>query len=284
MKTFFTLLSSLMVSFLFIGGDIQQNDELIPNASFSQQNDFESLTDEHVVILNYHDLVDGEPESMSQLHVNDFKKQMQYLYDEGYRTLSLEELMAFHKKGYFPEKSVVITFDDGYLSFYNKAYPIFEKFKFKATVFPVVSLTPGLERRIVWQDHLTFHHMRLMDDSLISIGSHTYDLHFFNDDEPAIIRTSAEEEISYVNRIENDLSLSKDLLEMQTDRNIFALAWPYGVFTDTTKEIAKDLNFKLLFTITEEPMTINSSLDEIPRYSITFTIEEFVNLLTSIRE
>ena len=71
--------------------------------------------------------------------VNDmeiFEQQMQYLYDNGYETLSSDEFYCWYKKECeFSKKTVLLTFDDGDAELYYNVLPILQKFNFKATAF-----------------------------------------------------------------------------------------------------------------------------------------------------
>lgn len=271
----------LIFSVILVFAGCQLSEKASTNGSLSEEELQEKGKSKQVIILAYHHLTEDEPQSGAELEVEKFKEQMEFLHENNYNTLSLKELWEYHEKGYFPANSIVITFDDGYRSFYTKAYPVLEKYGFNASVFPIVSLTPGLERKELWIDHLSFSDMREMNSELICFGSHTYDLHYYTEeDRPAIKQKGDENEEAYKERIEKDLSLSKDLLELQTDQEIFSLAWPYGVETDTARQIALDLEYKLLFTIVEKPFSAEMSLQEIPRFSITDeTLEEFEKLL-----
>jgi len=199
------------------------------------------------IVLVYHNLVEETAEAAgSSLTVKEFAEQMAYLNANNYKTLGLEELLSYYNGRSFPEKSVMLTFDDGYRSFYTLAYPILKKYGYRAVIFPIVSMTPGLERRIVWNEHLTFHDMRRMikDGGLIDIGSHTYDLHYYGEDgRPAIERRKGENEEEYIHRITKDLRVSKDILELQTDQKITALSWPYGLTNQTAVKIAQELGY-----------------------------------------
>lgn len=209
--------------------------------------------------------------SGSDIVANDFKKHMEYLHKNNYRTIGIDEFLKYYNRGSFPKKSVMITFDDGYKSFYTMAYPALKKYNFKAVIFPIVSLTPGLERKVIWNEHLTFNQLRLMnkDSNLIDIGSHTYNLHYYiNDEKAAVNRRKDEDMKNYESRIRKDLRLSKDILELQTDKDIIALAWPYGITNKTAKKIAGEVGFQLLFSLKPGPVTSDTPLNDIPRYSI----------------
>ncbi len=230
--------------------------------------------------------MDRAPENGSEINVADFEAQMKYLHNHGYRTLSLEEFLTYYQEGAFPKKSVLLTFDDGYRSFYTRAYPVLTKYQFRAVIFPIVGLTPGLARRLVWSPHLSFHEIRLMDkeSGLIDVGSHTFDLHHHrsSDGKPAVFPGPDEGPSEYVRRIRKDLRVSKDLLELETDHQITALAWPYGAFSDRARFIAQQLGYQMFFTTRPGIFTPDASFLDIPRFLIQYgSLEEFQRLMTS---
>jgi hypothetical protein len=66
----------------------------------------------------------------------DFEKELIYLKKNGYSTINLEELFNYiHNDLKIPEKSVVLTFDDGYADNYIFAYPLLKQYGFKGTIF-----------------------------------------------------------------------------------------------------------------------------------------------------
>lgn len=228
-------------------------------------------TSSKLIVLTYHNITEDNVNNGSSITLKDFKKHIDYLHKNNYRTIGIDEFLNYYKQKKFPEKSVMITFDDGYKSFYTMAYPVLKKYGFKAVIFPIVSMTPGLERKLVWNNHLTFHELRLMDkeSQIIDIGSHTYDLHYYRDDEKAAINRRKNENLAeYISRIRKDLRVSRDILELQTDKEIIALAWPYGATNETAKQIASELGFKLLFSLKPGSVTPHTPLNNIPRYSI----------------
>ena len=224
-----------------------------------------------VPVLMYHHLVTGTPSSEAELHVDCFRSQMQFLHDYGFTTLTLAELEAYHAAGRFPARSVVITFDDGYRSFLEHAHPVLDAFGFDAVLFPVVSLRPGLQRAIVWSDHLSFHEIRAMAQgaSLLDVGSHSYDLHHLTDhDLPAVLRQPGESPCQHEARLRDDLLLSQMLLAAQTDQTVTALAWPFGAFDAAAVDVAQDLGFSLLFTTEPGYVTPCAPLKALPRFTV----------------
>ncbi|MGI6500936.1 MAG: polysaccharide deacetylase family protein [Anaerostipes sp.] len=95
-----------------------------------------------IPILTYHHVIGDKDISNVKVYPSlyvkesDFRAQMKYLHDNGYRTISLDEFKDWYqKKVEYPEKTVVITFDDGYMDVYHHAYPCLKKYGLKATIF-----------------------------------------------------------------------------------------------------------------------------------------------------
>ena len=94
---------------------------------------------ERIPILAYHKIVPAGTEFESSLLIAEdtFEEQMKYLHDEGYTTLTPDELCEWYDGKKFPEKSVMITFDDGYYcaGFEFLVYPLkWSSFTVRASV------------------------------------------------------------------------------------------------------------------------------------------------------
>src|SRR5699024_8650035 len=85
-----------------------------------------------------------------------FEEQLEYLYENGYNTVSLDQLVGFVENGTpLPERPVMITFDDGYESNYTIAFELLRKYGFCASIFVVASEvgeTPGSLRHFDWNE------------------------------------------------------------------------------------------------------------------------------------
>lgn len=90
-------------------------------------------------ILMYHDVTDG-PTSDNPMVVTTEKLEgdLCWLKENGYHTILPRELTAGEP---LPEKPVMITFDDGYVSNYRLLFPLLQKYQMKAVICLIVSLT-----------------------------------------------------------------------------------------------------------------------------------------------
>jgi peptidoglycan/xylan/chitin deacetylase (PgdA/CDA1 family) len=161
-----------------------------------------------IPILNYH-RVDNTNNSMT-VQPAEFEKQLQYLQEQGYTSITLDEVASYlHGEGELPAKPIVITFDDGYEDNQRVAVPLLRKYGFKAIIF-VVSDYVGKPGYLTWEK------MRAVQERAISIGSHT-----MNHEK---LTTVDEQELA------EQLRNSKTSLEKGLGTSVDYIAYPYGPF------------------------------------------------------
>lgn len=137
-----------------------------------------------VPVLMYHAVVPArenpDPNNGSIITREAFEGHMAYLYEQGYYTASLEELELFvHGKLRLPEKTVVLTFDDGYENNAVHAYPVLERYGFRASLFVIGGLLreDGEAAKPGRMAYLT--KGQLADiASVFDYHSHTHNLHY----------------------------------------------------------------------------------------------------------
>lgn len=121
-----------------------------------------------VNVIYYHDIVKGEGQSFMQTNIEVFKKQIQYIADNGYKTLRFDELDDKDNLK-FEKKKVVIAFDDGWLSNYTEIFDFMKSLGIKYNIY----LTIGEIGKN--PDYLTWDLVRQMHDSgLVGFGVHTF--------------------------------------------------------------------------------------------------------------
>jgi peptidoglycan/xylan/chitin deacetylase (PgdA/CDA1 family) len=99
----------------------------------------------------------------------DFKAQINYLVTNGYHAITLAEFsQALESGGQVPVKSVVLTFDDGYLDNYTNALPILRDAGFRGTFFLITDF-------VGWGEYMSWDQARTLVAVGMDIEAHTLD-------------------------------------------------------------------------------------------------------------
>ncbi len=229
------------------------------------------------VILYHHVLKEDDINKYNRknnatISLENFERQMKYLHDNGYNTITNYELEEFIKgKINLPKKSVVIHFDDGYLSNTHYAYPILKKYNMKATIF-IMGATEKIPYQNFHPKHLQFINFEDMDDfsDVFSFESHTYDLHRLVDGK---VRLSIVDK----NTLREDLLQNKKLLGAKR------LAYPRGKNNPSIIEEVKSTGHTSAFTVEEQYVKRGTDIYKIPRFSIfpSTSMDDFKKIVRS---
>jgi len=180
-------------------------------------------------VLTFH-MIDDKPSVLSY-SPELFKRFMDKLYRRGYRTINLTDaLETLSTRKPFAEKSFVLTFDDGYGSVFNEAFPVLEKYGMSATVFLAVgdSNVSGSNNRLPSLNEtemLLWREIREMRDGGIEFGSHT----LTHPDLTRLDRTG----------IEYEIRKSKEIIEDNLGMPVSSFAYPYGKYDEKSIETAR---------------------------------------------
>lgn len=199
-----------------------------------------------VPILLYHGVIrepDWNPDEVS-IRLVDFKKQMFALKKAGYQTVKLEDYLAFTKgEKELPEKSFLITFDDGRKDSYYPVDPILKTLGYTAVMNVITGRSLGLDKGKTFF-HLSQGELRKMiesgrwemdshgrnDHDYQKIDSNGKDGHFLSNKLWLTEKNRLETEDEYRKRIYNDLLGSKNDLEKKLGIKALAFAYPFGDF------------------------------------------------------
>ena len=207
------------------------------------------LSDSGLPVLMYHffyDKNEREPQDGNWIEINDFEHQIKYLSENDYYFPTWEEVENYiDGKTELPEKSVVITVDDGDPSFFELGVPIIQKYNVKATSFVVA----------YWYGDVAQN-----KENNISYQSHSYDMHKGGSNGKGVMLSW-----SYEKMVE-DLKTSQDVLG---GANIFC--YPFGQYNELDKKALKDTGFKLAFTTQGGRVKKGASKYELPRVRISGT-------------
>lgn len=167
-----------------------------------------------------------------------FDQHMRYLKENGYRVISLGELLNFlNYRQAIPKRSVVITLDDGYRSAYNIAYPILKGYGFTATLFIYTDFVEGGRISISWDQ------LREMKNNGFEVGSHTLshcDL---------TKKREGEDDQTYLARIKKELLVSKQIIDKELGQDTIYLAFPYGTYNQRVLRICDQAGYKIGFSV-----------------------------------
>ena len=184
-------------------------------------------------VLMYHDIKEL-PVNTFDVSVKEFSRHLDWLKAEGWVTLGLDDLASPD----IPEKSVMITFDDGYRGIYLHAIPELRKRGMKAVFFIVPGTVGILDSGY---PHITDAELKeIASDPLFSIGSHGM--------------THADlEELSHEQRL-SELKKSRELLEGFTGKSIDVLAYPYGNYSAETAHDAELAGYRMAFAVDDRKL------------------------------
>lgn len=181
-----------------------------------------------IPVLMYHS-IDFEKGNELRIPKDKFRLQMKYLKDNGFTTLTLNELYSYIVfDTNLPAKPIILTLDDGYVDNYTNALPVLKEFNFKATVFMITSCIDSDK------SYLTSNQLQEMDKAGMDIESHTVS-------HPELNKLSYNDQLV-------ELKNSKTTLEKILNREVPYLAYPYGKSNDDTLKIIKDLGYKMAFS------------------------------------
>lgn len=208
-------------------------------------------------ILMYHHVVeDGVECNNWTVPVSRLREDLQWLADHGYTTLLPREIL---NGGELPHKSVLITFDDGYASNYELAYPLLQEYQAKA----VISIVTDLIDRAV-PLFLNWDMCRDMEASgLVEIGSHTHQLH-----DNGIVRLEGESREEYEARVFPDLQTSIDLIYENLGSTPVFFAYPHGKTDSWADEFLAE-HFGMSVITASAIAKLSQGLYDLPRYNIT---------------
>lgn len=225
-----------------------------------------------IPVLMYHDILRSKTDTnTSTLEIEKFREQMDYLKKNGWTTITPRQLENWvTKKATLPKKSVLITFDDGYQSTIDLAYPILKAHGFKATSFLITSRInrPGTVSELGM----------IQTQDVYSYQNHTHAFHMFNSyTNMSLLQQETEDAIF------NDLDLANSSIEeiLGQDYRVMALAYPYGKRSPQAIRALRAAGMTSGYTIDEGNVFQGDSLFELKRQRVhsSMTLKDFADKL-----
>jgi len=218
------------------------------------------------IILGYHRLVDKVRHPDTEMTPQDFEKQMEELKTHGITVIGMQDLLAW-KRGEknIPPRCAVITFDDGWKSQYDVAWPIMKKYGYPLTMF---IYTEGVQGgHFGGGQAITWEQLADMRDNGVDIQAHSKT----HQDLRKPYNKVTKKHLSppeYEQWLQDEIAGSKELLEQRLGIKVNCFAVPYGFYNEHIKQIARNAGYEALFTVYGQPITYTSALDSLGRYMI----------------
>lgn len=194
-----------------------------------------------------------------------FEKQMAYLAKRGFTTLTAKQFEGFLRGEPVPYKSVLITFDGGYLDNYVFAYPILKKYQLHASIFISTSSIKSGERRANFSEGEILPYcpphaeckqkinnahpeavMLNWDELRFMVEDGTMAVHSFLHTQTRWDQQLNEEGKNAM--VKKELEQSKDVLLKEMGDVDQHLCWPNGYFDDDYLALAKEAGFAYFYT------------------------------------
>ena len=226
-----------------------------------------------VLIFCYHRLVDKIRYPGTEITPAAFEAQMKELKDRGITVISLQDLLAW-KRGEksIPPRCAVVTFDDGWKSQYEVAWPIMKKYGYPFTMFIYTEGVRG--GSLGGGEAITWEQLADMRDNGVDIEGHSATHQDLREGHTITLISGGKRTRTkvtgpqYEEWMQNEVVGSKQLLEQRLGIKVNCFAVPFGNYNEHVKEIARKSGYEAMFTVYGQPITFTSPLDSIGRYAI----------------
>jgi peptidoglycan/xylan/chitin deacetylase (PgdA/CDA1 family) len=207
-----------------------------------------------VSVLMFHDI---ELKSINNdiITPEQFGAKLDYLLRHNFHFITLQQFRNYMGGGQIPDNAVLVTFDDGYESFYKYANPIMKKRGISGVCFVVTGdFSKGA---LVYTPHMTQNEITDMihQDTNTEVQAHTNNLHYkINSKQDAltgklVVKGVRESKQEYLSRIALDLTLCINQLKILNAHPIDTFAYPFGLYNSSAIQVLKQLGVHYAFTI-----------------------------------
>jgi biofilm PGA synthesis lipoprotein PgaB len=258
----------------------------------------------HFLVLNYHDIVGAEgakpPFNSMDVSVDHLEEHLGWLKKHGYKIVSVQNVLdAAAGKAQLPDKGALLTFDDGYQSFYTRVFPLLKKYHYSATVALVGAWMDGnLTTYESGKPLLGWAQVReLAQSGLVEIASHSYDLHkgvLANPqgntqaaavtrlyDDPMLVYETDEE---YRDRIHAALVKSAGFIFQHAGVRPRVMVWPYGEYNQITVQASREAGMPMTMGLMDGFNTV-ADISALRRLIMVDNpdVRQFAEIVTGLR-
>ena len=207
-------------------------------------------------ILVYHRFGPTVADSMT-VRTSVFQSQLDFMRKNGYTVIPLRTLVEHRLSGAPapPDKSVIITVDDGHRTVYTELFPLIKKYRIPITLFIYPSAISNASYAMTW-DELR----EILASGLVEVHSHTYwHPNFFKEKK----KLSAAD---YQKLLTSQLRNSRLTLKKRLGNKVEWLAWPFGLYNQELMTSAKENGYSIALSIERRHASDADNVYALPRY------------------
>lgn len=227
-------------------------------------------------IIMYHSILKDEKYSGDYVITPDtLESDLIWLKENGFSTVNVQDIVDFvHYDGVLPDNPIMLTFDDGYLNNYTYAYPLLEKYGYKAVVSAVGEFADKFSKA---EDHSpSYSHMtwddlkKISESGIFEVQNHSYGMHYINSRKGSS-RMGGETLEAYKESFYGDTMRMQNCLTTLCGITPICYTYPYGAISEDSRDILKEMGFMASLSCYELRSTIiqgdGDSLFELGRYN-----------------
>jgi len=263
-----------------------------------------SAKEHQFLVLNYHDVLTAEDARRSlnkmDVGVEHLEQHLDWLKKKGYKIISVQNIFdAAAGKDTLPDKAALLTFDDGYLSFYTRVFPLLKKYRYPAAVALVGTWMDGnVTADEPGKPLLNWEQIREMVQSgLVEVASHSYDLHKgitanpqANSQAAAVTRLYDdpmlvyETDEQYRERIHAALLKSAEFIFQHAGIRPRAMVWPYGEYNQIAVQASREAGMPMTMGLIDGLNTL-ADISALRRFILVDNpdVDQFAELVTGLR-
>jgi peptidoglycan/xylan/chitin deacetylase (PgdA/CDA1 family) len=224
-----------------------------------------------VTVLTYHTF-DGPKKTPFTVSSARFEEQLRFIQTQRIPVIPLEQLVKYLREGGpIPDRSVVITIDDGYKTAITKAWPLLHRFNFPFTLYVYTNAISRIPSALTWED------IAFLAKQGVDIQSHTLTHPLLT--HPPYAMSKKE----YVAWLDHELQASKKILENHLGKPVLALAYPFGGYDEVVVDRVRTAGYTSATTCDDGNVTAGVDPLHINRRLVYRTTRPkmFVNYMTS---
>ena len=205
-----------------------------------------SIEDFRIISLMYHRFEENKYPS-TNIKKNDFLQHLKIIEENNIKFIkpdNFENELKNNKN----HRKILLTIDDGFLSFYENAWPVLKEKKIPFILF--IST-----REVGAFNYMTWDQIReISKEDFVEIGNHSHTHEYLVDENQDLIKSDIEKSIS--------------IFKKELGRNSYFFSYPFGEYSLQFKDIIKSLGFKYAFGQHSGVMDETKDFYELPRFPI----------------